>query len=232
MRIFSLPFCSSGPCLSPERSPEQDSGHDEVKSVKPKCLGRKKKNMRKIKKQKNKKERRQPQSKRANSKHLALEEWFPKSPSVVKKSNCNNKEYKGLKHRSGSACVSESGEYSTVSLEDLLNSSNYNTSVDTESVCFSESRDFSFSLEKLLKNQRKVEEDEMELNSFSRSQIGKEKKKKVSFRLPEVSDIIILNSPEVDLKHWSVDSFSSFNMNSDQWILKVVKRSVPWGNKL
>lgn len=180
-----LPFRFSKPYSSRKRLPKEDSCHEKVclgawvvENMMPTCLRRKKR------KQKQKKERQQQQQKMG--KELTLEDWLLRSPIIEKNGDCNGEHY-GFKHDSGSDYPSVTGEYS-LSLEQLLRSEDY-TPV---------SEDYGVSLEKLLKDQ-KVDVKEMEFNSLTRNQ-SSQVKKRVSFRLPKGSDIIIFHPSEGDVE--------------------------------
>nr|KYP59492.1 hypothetical protein KK1_014928 [Cajanus cajan] len=116
-------------------------------------------------------------------KEVTLAEWLLKSPIMEKDGNCNG-DHCDFKHRYPSVArartnFSDSGEY-TLSLEQPLNG-DYTTL----------SMDFNISSENLLKDEK--------VNSLTRSQSSRVKKR-VSFRLPEVSDTIILYPLEMDFK--------------------------------
>lgn len=180
MGMNLLPFHFSEPYSSRKRLPKEDPCHEKVRlgtwiveNMKPTCLRRKKR------KQKQKKVRQQQQQQKMG-KELTLEEWLLRSPIIEKNGNCNGEHY-GYKHDSGSDYPSVAGEYS-LSLEQLLRSEDY-TPV---------SEDYGISSEKLLKDE-KVDVKEMEFNSLTTRNQSSQVKKRVSFRLPKVSDIIIFH---------------------------------------
>ncbi|KAI4306156.1 hypothetical protein L6164_029457 [Bauhinia variegata] len=203
MRI-NLPFYSSESSLSPKKMPKQDSGHETcsmtwiIENMKGKCLGREKR-----KKKKTKEWRQQKQLKAV--KELSLEEWF---------SNENKIGFKQLSAGDSplaareSICFYDFGDFS-FSLEQLLHSDS--PSVAKSAYSSDHSVDYAFSLEKLLKDEDvdiaaekglcaltgQTYEEEKELISLTRDQSCKERKR-VSFRLPEASDIIIIYLPDVN----------------------------------
>ena len=136
--------------------------------------------LRKKRMQKTNKEGQQQQQQKMG-KEVTLEEWLLKSPIMEKHGNCNG-DHCDLKH--GSNC-----DY---------------PSVARESVYFSEWGEYSLSLDQLsngddysdLKDE-KFDIKEMGFNPLTRSQSSKVKKR-VSFRLPEVSETIILYPLEMD----------------------------------
>ncbi|WJX64805.1 hypothetical protein P8452_49540 [Trifolium repens] len=112
---------------------------------------------------------------------VTLEEWFLNSPIMQKDGNLN---VQNMARKN--AYFSDSGVYS-LSLEQLL----VLDDVDDDFTILS-SECYSFSSKKLLKNEN-IDVKEMRLlKSLSRKQSSK-MKKSVSFRLPEVSDVIILH---------------------------------------
>jgi len=147
--------------------------------------------LRKKRVQKRNKEGEQQQQKMG--KELTLEEWLLQSPIMQKYDNCNG-DYCGFKHRSNSdypsvaresSYFSNSGEC-TPSLEQLINDGDVEIFSVGYSICS----------ENLLKDE-KVDEKEMGSDSLTRSQ-SSTVRKRVSFRLPEVSETIILHPLEKD----------------------------------
>jgi len=126
-------------------------------------------------------------------KELTLEEWLLQSPIMQKYGNCNA-DHCGFKHDSNSDYPSVAPESTyfpncgecTLSLEQLLN--------DGDVEIFSVG--YTISAENLLKDE-KVDEKEMGFDSLTRSQ-SSTARKRVSFRLPEVSETIILHPLEKD----------------------------------
>lgn len=107
---------------------------------------------------------------------VTLEECFLASPGKADYCFCTNRgDYYVLKQLSNKICPSLSGDCA-----DFV----------------TESKD-SVSLEKLFKMEEVLDSGEKDFSSVSRTQSGKEKKR-VSFKLPEDSDIIIFYSPELD----------------------------------
>ncbi|KAG4382153.1 hypothetical protein GLYMA_14G018150v4 [Glycine max] len=172
-------FCCSEAYFRSQRLPKEDSGFVKAssvvwiaKNIKQTYFLRKKG----MQKKKNKEEQHQKKGK-----ELTLEEWLLKSPIMEKHGNCNG-DHCDLKH--GSNC-----DY---------------PSVARESVYFSEWGEYSLSLDQLsngddysdLKDE-KFDIKEMGFNPLTRSQSSKVKKR-VSFRLPEVSETIILYPLEMD----------------------------------
>lgn len=147
--------------------------------------------LRKKRKQKRNKEEEQQQQKKG--KELTLEEWLLQSPITQNYINCNA-DHCDLKHGPNSdypSVARESTYFSncgecSLSLEQLLN--------DGDVEIFSVG--YGISLENLLKDE-KVDEKEMGFNSMTRSQ-SSTVRKRVSFRLPEVSETIILHPLEKD----------------------------------
>jgi len=143
--------------------------------------------MRKNKSQNKKKEGHQKQKMGMEVKLITLEEWLLNSPIMQKDGNFN-----GQNLATKNAYFSESGVYS-LSLEQLLVLDGYDDYTTLSSECYS------LSSEKLLKNEKVDVKEMMLFKSSSRSQSGKVKKT-VNFKLPEVSDVIILYPPEISLE--------------------------------
>lgn len=178
-------FSSDHPHFPPERLSKEDSIHEKVtfkvwiarKFKRSYLLGKKRKQEQK------------PQLKMGMEFKLTLEEWLLQSPSV-NKSGIYNDEHCGYKNHyvaRKNAYFADSREHSC-SLEKLLNGANHATF----------SMDGNISLENLLKDEN-IDVKEMEFGLLTRSQSSK-MRKRVSFRLPEVSDIIILYPPEVEFE--------------------------------
>ncbi|KAK7385990.1 hypothetical protein VNO78_32007 [Psophocarpus tetragonolobus] len=192
---INFSFCCSEAYLRRQRLPKEDSSCGNislvvwfVKNIKQTYLLRKKR-MQKL----NKEGKQQQQQKMG--KELTLEEWLLKSPIMEKDGNCNG-DHCGFKHHSESdypsvarqrTNFSDCGEYN-LSLEQLLNGAD----------CTAWSMDYSITSENLSKDEN-IEVKEVEFNSLTKSESSKVKKR-VSFRLPEVSDTIILYSQETDFK--------------------------------
>lgn len=172
-------FCCSEAYFRSQRLPKEDSGFVKAssvvwiaKNIKQTYFLRKKG----MQKKKNKEEQHQKKGK-----ELTLEEWLLKSPIIEKGGNCNG-DHCGFKHVSGIdyPSVTREGNYFSdfggysLSLEQHLDGGDYTD----------------LSVENLLKDE-KVDVKEMGFNSLTRSQSSKVRKR-VSFRLQEVSETIIL----------------------------------------
>lgn len=181
---INFSFCCYEAYFRPQRLPKEDYCYGKVstvvwidKNIKQTNLLRKKRMQKKNKEGQQQKMGKEP----------TLEEWLLKSPIMEKDGNCNG-DHCGLKHLCDndfpsvareSTYFSESVEYN-LSLEQHLNGGDY-TALSSESP---------------LKDEM-VGVKEMGFNSLTRSQSNKVKKR-VRFRLPEVSETIILHPLEMD----------------------------------
>ena len=174
-------FCCCEAYFRSQRLPKEDSCYGKaslvvwiVENLKQTYLLRKKRM------QKTNKEGQQQQQQKMG-KEVTLEEWLLKSPIIEKGGNCNG-DHCGFKHVSGIdyPSVTREGNYFSdfggysLSLEQHLDGGDYTD----------------LSVENLLKDE-KVDVKEMGFNSLTRSQSSKVRKR-VSFRLQEVSETIIL----------------------------------------
>ncbi|CAJ1971458.1 unnamed protein product [Sphenostylis stenocarpa] len=192
--VFS--FCCSDAYFRRQNSPREEDSYEKVSFI-VSIVENIKQNyfMRKKRVQERNKEGEQKQQKMGQE--LTLEDWLLKSPIAQKYDNCNG-DHCGFKHRSNSdyrsvaresAYFSNCGECS-LSLEQLLNDGDYRDF----------SAGYSISLENLLKDEN-VDEKETGFNSLTRSH-SSEVRKRVRFRLPEVSETIILHPLEKDLNEF------------------------------
>jgi hypothetical protein len=146
-----------------------------VKDINQTCL------LRKNKSQNNKKEGQKKQKMKMELKLVTLGDWFLNSPIMQKDGNFN------VQNMARKNAYFSDSEVCSLSLEQLL----VLDDVDDDFTILS-SECYSFSSKKLLKNEN-IDVKEMRLlKSLSRKQSSK-MKKSVSFRLPEVSDVIILH---------------------------------------
>lgn len=186
-------FCCSEAYFRSQKLPKEESCNGRVglmvwivENIKQNYLLRKKRV------QKRNKEGEQQQQQKMG-KELTLEEWLLQSPTTQNYGNCNG-DLCDYKHRPNSdypSVARESTYFSncgecSLSLEQLLN--------DGDVGIFSVG--YGISLENLLKDE-KEDEKEIGFNSLASSQ-SSTIRKRVSFRLPEVSETIILDPLEKD----------------------------------
>ncbi|KAK7300009.1 hypothetical protein RJT34_10840 [Clitoria ternatea] len=190
---INFSFCSCGAYFSPQRLSKEDScdvGKDGfvawiVENIKQTYFLRWKRLQ-----EKNKEGKKQLKK----GKELTLEEWLLKSPIMEKDGNCNGGDHCSFKHHTGSDYPSVAGERTHFS-----DFKEYGLSLEQLLDCGATlPMDKSISLENLLKDE-KVDVKEVEFNSLTRNQSCKAKKR-VSFRLPEVSETFTLHPSEVNFE--------------------------------